>query len=240
MSDPVIQPKRSRRKSGKDKPCLQGMTPTEARERLTALFNATTTGQAFAAALAAADFQLVKTTRRVLQVIDLQGGVHRLTARIAAPAEEIEKRLAEIPAEVIKPKKTRARPKQVFIRVTDVEHGKIEARAERAGLSVSGYFRALAFGKDTPQPRAARRPPVEKETLVRLLAELGKIGSNVNQIAHAMNLGKITDHPALSGLSVEIADIRKQLKAALGRKPTPKEIPKKSQFDEKRLGKNQK
>ena len=30
MSDPVTKPKRSRRKSGKDKPCLQGMTPTEA------------------------------------------------------------------------------------------------------------------------------------------------------------------------------------------------------------------
>lgn len=116
---------------------------------------------------------------------------------------------------------TRQRKTFLHMRATVGEKAQIEARAERAGLSVSGYLRASIFGTDAPQPRAARRPPVEKETLVRLLAELGKIGGNVNQIAHAMNLGKITDHPALAMLAVEIRDIRQQLKAALGRDPAP-------------------
>ena len=109
----------------------------------------------------------------------------------------------------------------MHLRATAAEKTEIESRAERAGLSVSGYLRAVVFGKDTPQPRAARRPPVEKETLVRLLAELGKVGSNVNQIAHAMNAGKITDHPALALLAVEVREIRRQLKNALGRESAP-------------------
>jgi Bacterial mobilisation protein (MobC) len=238
MSDPVTKLKRSRRKSEEDKPRLQGMPPIEAREKLTVIFNATSTGQGFAAALAAADFQLVKTTRHVLQVIDPKGGAHRLAVRIDAPAEEIEKRLADIPAEIIKTKKTRERENHIKFFVSPSEKDEIEARASQAGLSVSGYFRALAFGKDTPQPRAARRPPVEKEILARLLAELGKIGSNVNQIAHAMNLGQIYDHPALNQIAVEVGSIRKQLKIALGSEPPPEITPPQSSLAEKLFGKD--
>lgn len=132
---------------------------------------------------------------------------------------------------------TRQRETFLHLRATLAEKAEIEARAERAGLSVSGYLRALAFGKDTPQPRAARRPPVEKETLVRLLAELGKVGSNVNQIAHAMNAGKITDHPALAMLAVEVREIRRQLKNALGREITPDNTQPKNSLAEKIFGK---
>lgn len=239
MNDAATKPKRTRQ-TGEAKPRQQGMNPTEAREKLTAIFHATGNGKDFAAALAAAGFQLVKTTRRVLQVIDRQGAAHTLVARIAAPAADIEKRLADIPAEAITPKKTREREDLIKCFVSPSEKADIEARAERAGLSVSGYLRALAFGKDTQQPRAARRPPMEKETLLRLLAELGKIGSNVNQIAHAMNAGKITDHPALALFAVEIRDIRQQLKTALGREPVPNkkpDTPKKNPLADKLFGK---
>jgi hypothetical protein len=45
---------------------------------------------------------------------------------------------------------TRQRQKQIFLRVTDAEHAEIETRASRSALGVSGYLRALIFGKDTP------------------------------------------------------------------------------------------
>ena len=101
--------------------------------------------------------------------------------------------------------------------VNAAEKAEIEAKAARAGLSVSGYLRALVFGKDTPQPRGARRPVVEKELLVRLLGEIGKIGSNINQIAHVANQGRGVNHPALVQLLENIIVMRQQVKAALGR-----------------------
>ena len=55
-----------------------------------------------------------------------------------------------------------------------------------AGLSIGAYLRTLAFGK--PGPRAVRRPPIERKELARLLGHLGKIGSNINQIAHRYNI----------------------------------------------------
>ncbi|WP_130471933.1 plasmid mobilization protein [Candidatus Magnetaquicoccus inordinatus] len=101
--------------------------------------------------------------------------------------------------------------------VNAAEKAEIEEKAARAGLSVSGYLRALVFGKDAPQPRGARRPAVEKELLVRLLGEIGKIGSNVNQIAHVANQGRGVNYPALVQLSADVVVMRQQVKAALGR-----------------------
>ncbi|MEO5347651.1 MAG: plasmid mobilization relaxosome protein MobC [Magnetococcus sp. YQC-9] len=101
--------------------------------------------------------------------------------------------------------------------VNDAEKAEIEAKAARAGLSVSGYLRTLIFGKGAPQLRGARRPVVEKELLVKLLGELGKIGSNINQIAHVANQGRGVNFPALIKLSSDLVVMRQQVKAALGR-----------------------
>jgi hypothetical protein len=113
----------------------------------------------------------------------------------------------------------RERQKQVFFRVTDVERAEIEARAERAGLTVAGYLRAAVFGAATPQPRAARRPPVEKETLLRLLAELGKVGSNINQIARRLNQGKEFDAGPFAEFYARLEFVNTALLEALGKEP---------------------
>ena len=57
--------------------------------------------------------------------------------------------------------------------------------AAQAGLSVGAFLRALALG--SAGPRAVKRPRVEREQLARLLGEIGKLGSNVNQIARWAN-----------------------------------------------------
>lgn len=122
-------------------------------------------------------------------------------------------------------------------RATPDEHSEIAARAERAGLRLSGYLRALVFGKDTPQPRAARRPPVETTELIRLRYELRKIGGNLNQIAHRLNQGKEFDDRALTVVCEEHTAVLKMIMQALG-KETPEPPEAKSGLAEKLFGKS--
>ena len=110
----------------------------------------------------------------------------------------------------------RQRTAHLMVRLTPAERGALDGAAERAGLSLAGYARATLL--TAPPVRQARRPPVERAELVRLLAQLGKIGSNVNQIARVLNSGGDTP-PELVGVPEDIATIRAAIMAALGREP---------------------
>ena len=102
------------------------------------------------------------------------------------------------------------------IRCTDKERTAIKAAADRAGLSVGAFMRSQALG--TPGPRSVRRPPVEKEELARLLGWLGKLGSNVNQLAHGFNrTGALPGFPELLAIRREVGEMRAALMKALGR-----------------------
>jgi hypothetical protein len=104
----------------------------------------------------------------------------------------------------------------ISVRCTAQERTKIDDAATEAGLSVGAYLRSLALGK--AGPRAVRRPPIERKELARLLGHLGKVGSNLNQLAHAYNRGERV--PALAELTAmrkEVEEIRDALMAALGR-----------------------
>lgn len=109
-----------------------------------------------------------------------------------------------------------ARGKFVAVRCSDAEHATMNAAAAQAGLTVGPYLRALALG--TPGPRAVRRPPVEKEALARLLGELGRVGSNVNQLARVANTsGDLPVTNRLDAITAELAAMRDELMKALGR-----------------------
>lgn len=84
--------------------------------------------------------------------------------------------------------------KRVFtvrVRLTPVERIQLVDAANEAGMTLSDFMRvktisAIPFIKKATPERAA---------FIRGLAELGKIGSNVNQIARALNRNK-TDQAA--------------------------------------------
>ena len=97
----------------------------------------------------------------------------------------------------------RQRQQGVRARVTPDEYAAIEKRARAAGLSTAAYLRACALGHQGP--RSQRRPPVELEQFGKAVAELNKIGSNVNQIAHAANLGKDPDRILLKRMAEELS-----------------------------------
>jgi len=81
----------------------------------------------------------------------------------------------------------RARTSHLTIRLTPDERATIDDAADRAGLTAGSYARQAVMG--APAPRQVRRPPVERKELARLLGEVGKIGSNLNQLARAANSG---------------------------------------------------
>ena len=102
------------------------------------------------------------------------------------------------------------------IRCTEEERVAIKAAADQAGLSVGAFVRALALGD--AGPRAVRRPPVERKELARLLGHLGKVGSNINQLAHAYNsVRRIPGVAELEAVRQQIGEMRDALMKALGR-----------------------
>lgn len=104
----------------------------------------------------------------------------------------------------------------ISVRCTAKERAAIDEAATRAGLSIGAFLRALALG--SAGPRAVRRPPVERKELARLLGHLGKVGSNLNQLAHAFNRER--QAPALAELTAirkQVGELRDALMAALGR-----------------------
>lgn len=111
---------------------------------------------------------------------------------------------------------TRQRNRVLQVRLTDAELAEIDAMADRAELSPASYARAILL--DTPAPRAKRRPAVDTVQVAKLLGEIGKIGSNVNQIAYQLNGGKGASETAIATALADVATIRKACMEALGRK----------------------
>jgi hypothetical protein len=111
----------------------------------------------------------------------------------------------------------RARDRHITIRLSVEERAGLDAAAERAGITTGSYARQVLLG--APPPRQSRRPPIERRELARLLGELGKIGSNLNQLAKATNQGFVVYQNevlvCLGGLRV----LREAILKALGREP---------------------
>jgi hypothetical protein len=109
-----------------------------------------------------------------------------------------------------------ARTQFIAVRCTITEHAAITEKATQAGLAVGAYLRSQALG--TPGPRAVRKPPVERKELARLLGWLGKLGSNVNQLAHGFNRDRLLPgFPELLAIRREVGEMRAALIKALGR-----------------------
>lgn len=113
--------------------------------------------------------------------------------------------------------KNRQRSVALAVRFSPEERAEVEAAAASAGVALGSYIRHQSLGGK--RPRAVRRPPVEKEQLARILAALGKIGSNLNQIARASNMGLFTtgDYETLKEETAALGAARSALMEALGR-----------------------
>ena len=109
----------------------------------------------------------------------------------------------------------RLRTQLVAVRFSPDEAARLGQHAERAGITVGSYVRSIVLA--APVPRQARRPPVELELLGKALAQLGKVGSNLNQIARHLNSGGSGVAPELSDALAELVAAKGVLMSALGR-----------------------
>ena len=115
-----------------------------------------------------------------------------------------------------RPRVDQAKGRRIAVRLTDDDHSFLEQTAKDAGLSVGAFLRAIALG--TAGARAVKRPPIDRKQLAKLLGEIGKLGSNVNQIARWAN----TDRAAPSFAEIvkmreHIAAMRAEVMKALDR-----------------------
>lgn len=113
----------------------------------------------------------------------------------------------------------RQRNKLVQIRISDAEHTQLAEAADKAGLTLASYARQLVLA--APTPRQGRRPAADKAELGRIVAHLGKIGGNLNQLAHAGNAGAAVDAVALAEELADLERTRALIRVALGRAPEP-------------------
>lgn len=115
---------------------------------------------------------------------------------------------------------TRKKTRPVTSRYDETEFAELDEAASRAGLTRASYQRVQSLSE--PKTRSTRRAPIDRELLAKVLGQLGKIGSNLNQLAHAAHL----DQAGLAEIRAAIAEIRAlvpMIHEALGRRTRPVE-----------------
>ena len=116
------------------------------------------------------------------------------------------------------PKKTRseARQKQrrITFRLTADELDTLEKAAGAAQVTLGSYIRETML--TTPQTRSRRRPSADVAMLAKLIAELNRVGGNINQIARAANFGEQPESAWLRDVLATLLHTMKNVRAAMG------------------------
>ncbi len=112
-----------------------------------------------------------------------------------------------------------SRKRQIVLtaRFSEAEASAIRKIAEQTGLSLGALLRHALL--QVPAPHARHRPSVDHEAVARLLGELGKIGSNINQLAYYAHLGRFQSNSIELALR-DLMELRLACLQALGREPT--------------------
>jgi hypothetical protein len=110
---------------------------------------------------------------------------------------------------------TRQRTRSVSVPLTEDERAAIEREAAGAGQSLGGYMREKVLGTATPGTR--RTPAPEAAQLARLLGQLGKVGSNLNQLTRLANQRQLVPPPVLELCLREVGELTQAVAEALHR-----------------------
>jgi hypothetical protein len=109
----------------------------------------------------------------------------------------------------------RQRQQRLPVRCSAEELAELRATAETEGFSSVGE---LVRARCLRKTRAPRVSSVDRQLLARTLGQLGKYGSNLNQLAHVANMNErpiVEDQ--LHQLAAEIREVSSAVLEALGR-----------------------
>jgi hypothetical protein len=110
---------------------------------------------------------------------------------------------------------TRQRDQRLPVRCTAEELAQLRATAQASGFSSVGELIRARCLRVTRAPRVAL---ADRQQFARILAEAGKIGSNVNQLARVANTnGELPAASELESIWQQVNAIRSALMSALGR-----------------------
>ena len=115
------------------------------------------------------------------------------------------------------------RPSPFCIRLS--EEQRIRLSEEAGDIPLGAYIKAKALGEPALRKRRTGLPVEDKAALAKSLALLGKsrLASNLNQLAHAANIGALPITPEteahLRASLDDVREIRHLLMMALGMKP---------------------
>lgn len=110
----------------------------------------------------------------------------------------------------------RKRHNVIGIRVTDEELQQIQEKAAPSGLTVASYLRLTLL--ESPPPQPAKPPKHDIDLLRKLLGQVHKIGSNINQLAHAHNRGTPPYAHEVKAALIPLYQVSDALLAALGKR----------------------
>ena len=110
---------------------------------------------------------------------------------------------------------TRQRDRIYTVRFTQKEAAIVRRKAIEHGQSVAALVRSSLLHIRLQPSR------IDRQEVARLLAELGKIGSNVNQIAYHLNAGRPPErvHDSIELALRDLAELRIACLQAIGMEP---------------------
>ena len=113
----------------------------------------------------------------------------------------------------------RQRAKTIQIRVSAEELAQIREAADRAGVALGSHARQALLS--APQPRAVRRPPIDRTAIAQVLAELGPIASDVRRLADTLKTSDAdpASKAQLAATLDRLNDTREALMRTLRRDP---------------------
>lgn len=93
---------------------------------------------------------------------------------------------------------------RITIRFTDLEYSIIETAARQTNMSLAAYVRTQVL---KGQVHTKIEIVTDVPEIKKLLAEFGKIGSNLNQIAKYFNQGGILSHEMRGEINKRLRDL---------------------------------
>lgn len=111
---------------------------------------------------------------------------------------------------------TRQKGRMIGFRVSQEEKTEIELAAERAGLTVGSYIREKILLNC--KTRKSHRPTIDRVLLSKTLAQLGKVGANLNQAVKLGHEGNIKSIVRVVSFVEELKLLKESILEALRRK----------------------